>query len=206
MWSLYRLRVLVASDRVLASGDLLNPSSGFRGRTAGCVSLFSLLRFWFTFLPWLCPSGSQWQSPGKSALRPPASRPCAPGLAPWPSRLSGVLLKPLLSSSFLEINRCPRGIAALSWNLASPGNSSFPCQFSKSFSQAFAYISSRFSSCPQRTLFISLEVADPFIIIIFFYSNISPLLCLFPSFDLNASQVCYWSSSYHYCFSVESQV
>lgn len=71
VWSLYRLRVLVASDRVLASGDLLNPSAGFGGRTAGCVSLFSLLRFWFTFLPWLCPSGSQWQSPGKSALRPP---------------------------------------------------------------------------------------------------------------------------------------
>lgn len=52
---------------------------------------------------------------------------------------------------------------------------------------------------------LSLEVADPFVVTILFYSNISPLLCLFPSFDLNASQICYWSS-YHCCFSVESQV
>lgn len=92
----------------------------------GCVSLFSgPLPFWFTFLPWLCPSGSQWQSPGNPALRPqPAG--CALHLwGPWPSRLSrGAAQSSLCSQHLFWKSTDDPGLLL-------PRNSSLPCQFSE---------------------------------------------------------------------------
>lgn len=161
----------------IAPGQWLKPVQDSDHTRLGCVPIKACLLL-VHLPPVVRPLQGLREKPCGTCLPPPPRRP----LTPWPSEAVRGAARALSAHlSFLESTDAPKVL------LPSPGfwisNSSLPHQLSHILTDFLVVLREKFVCITSSPL---SEVADPLIIIILFYSDISPLKHLFPRFDLNA--------------------